>query len=59
MTKHRAPRALLWDNDGVLVDSEALFFQATREILAQDLGLRILQLLEVALQLLRLDGTPV
>jgi HAD superfamily hydrolase (TIGR01509 family) len=28
------PRALLWDNDGVLVDSEPLFFQATREVLA-------------------------
>lgn len=32
MTARRAPRALLWDNDGVLVDSEKLFFQATREI---------------------------
>jgi len=28
------PRALLWDNDGVLVDTEPLFFQATREALA-------------------------
>lgn len=28
------PRALLWDNDGVLVDTEPLFFQATREVLA-------------------------
>ena len=27
------PRALLWDNDGVLVDTETLFFQATREVL--------------------------
>jgi HAD superfamily hydrolase (TIGR01509 family) len=25
---------LLWDHDGVLVDTEALYFQATREILA-------------------------
>ena len=28
------PRALLWDNDGVLVDTEPLFFQATREALS-------------------------
>lgn len=28
-------RAVLWDNDGVLVDSEALYFQASRELLAQ------------------------
>lgn len=28
------PRALLWDNDGVLVDTEPLFFRATREVLA-------------------------
>jgi HAD superfamily hydrolase (TIGR01509 family) len=27
-------RALLWDNDGVLVDTEILYFQATREVLA-------------------------
>ena len=27
-------RAVLWDNDGVLVDTEALYFQATREALA-------------------------
>jgi HAD superfamily hydrolase (TIGR01509 family) len=26
--------AILWDNDGVLVDTESLYFQATREILA-------------------------
>lgn len=30
----RRPQALLWDNDGVLVDTEVLFLQATREILA-------------------------
>jgi HAD superfamily hydrolase (TIGR01509 family) len=31
----RAPaiRAVLWDNDGVLVESEPLYFQATRELL--------------------------
>ena len=28
------PAALLWDNDGVLVDTEGLYFQATREVLA-------------------------
>ena len=28
-------RAVLWDNDGVLVDSEALYLQATREQLGQ------------------------
>lgn len=28
------PRALLWDNDGVLVDTEPLFCRATREVLA-------------------------
>jgi HAD superfamily hydrolase (TIGR01509 family) len=27
-------RTVLWDNDGVLVDTEALYFQATREVLA-------------------------
>jgi HAD superfamily hydrolase (TIGR01509 family) len=27
-------RALLWDHDGVLVDTEGLYFQATRETLA-------------------------
>jgi HAD superfamily hydrolase (TIGR01509 family) len=28
------PTALLWDNDGVLVDTEGLYFRATREVLA-------------------------
>ena len=28
------PKALLWDNDGVLVDTEPLFFRATRDVLA-------------------------
>lgn len=28
------PVALLWDNDGVLVDTERLYYQATRELLA-------------------------
>lgn len=26
--------AILWDNDGVLVDTERLFFESTRRILA-------------------------
>ncbi len=26
-------RAVFWDNDGVLVDTEKLYFQATRELL--------------------------
>lgn len=33
-TAERRFRALLWDNDGVLVDTEGLYFQATRETLA-------------------------
>ena len=28
-------QAILWDHDGVLVDTERLYFQATREMLAQ------------------------
>jgi HAD superfamily hydrolase (TIGR01509 family) len=28
------PSAVLWDNDGVLVDTEALYLQASRELLA-------------------------
>ena len=28
-------KAILWDNDGVLVDTETLYFQAGREILAE------------------------
>jgi HAD superfamily hydrolase (TIGR01509 family) len=28
------PTALLWDNDGVLVDTEGLYFKATRDVLA-------------------------
>lgn len=29
------PSAILWDHDGVLVDTERLYFQATREMLAR------------------------
>lgn len=28
-------KAILWDNDGVLVDTEELYFRATRELLAE------------------------
>lgn len=38
--------AILWDNDGVLVDSERLYYQATRETLARigaDLTLELYQ----------------
>jgi HAD superfamily hydrolase (TIGR01509 family) len=28
-------KAIFWDNDGVLVDTEPLYFQATREVLAE------------------------
>jgi HAD superfamily hydrolase (TIGR01509 family) len=28
------PKAIFWDNDGVLVDTEQLYFEATRQILA-------------------------
>jgi HAD superfamily hydrolase (TIGR01509 family) len=29
-------RAILWDNDGVLVDTERLYFEATRSVLAEN-----------------------
>ncbi|NIR34448.1 MAG: hypothetical protein GWO11_09145, partial [Desulfuromonadales bacterium] len=32
----RQVRALLWDNDGVLVDTEKLYFRASREVLAEN-----------------------
>jgi len=28
-------KALLWDNDGVLVDTEELYFKATRDVLSE------------------------
>jgi HAD superfamily hydrolase (TIGR01509 family) len=34
-SRRRPIRALFWDNDGVLVDTEHLFFQATSEVLAR------------------------
>ncbi|HYV98394.1 MAG TPA: HAD family phosphatase [Gemmatimonadaceae bacterium] len=33
-------RAVLWDNDGVLVDTERLYFEATRRVLA-DVGIEL------------------
>ncbi|MBW2659729.1 MAG: hypothetical protein JRC87_09120, partial [Deltaproteobacteria bacterium] len=29
-------KAIFWDNDGVLVDTEALYFQATQAVLAKN-----------------------
>lgn len=34
-SSHPAYGAILWDNDGVLVDTERWYFQATREVLAE------------------------
>ncbi|MBK5102439.1 MAG: hypothetical protein JJE15_15875 [Desulfobacteraceae bacterium] len=28
-------KAILWDNDGVLVDTEELYFSATRDVLSK------------------------
>ena len=28
-------KAVIWDNDGVLVDTEELYFKATREVLSE------------------------
>ncbi|MBN1977197.1 MAG: HAD family phosphatase [Anaerolineae bacterium] len=39
-------KAILWDNDGVLVDTEHLYFRATREILAH-VGVELTQELYV------------
>jgi HAD superfamily hydrolase (TIGR01509 family) len=36
----RAFDAIFWDNDGVLVDTEGLYFQATREVLS-DVGVTL------------------
>jgi HAD superfamily hydrolase (TIGR01509 family) len=43
-------RAILWDNDGVLVDTEPLFLQATRDALARvDIVLELAQYVEISL----------
>lgn len=38
--KSKNIKAILWDNDGVLVDSERLYFEANRQVLAK-LGLNL------------------
>ena len=38
-------RAVFWDNDGVLVDTEKLYFQATRELL-QKAGITLTKMAE-------------
>lgn len=44
-------KAILWDNDGVLVDTEHLYFRATREILAaRGIEITETQYLELFLQ---------
>ncbi|HLG95972.1 MAG TPA: HAD family phosphatase [Bryobacteraceae bacterium] len=43
--------AILWDNDGVLVDTERLFFESTRTTLAQvDIELSLEQFLELSMR---------
>lgn len=48
-------RALLWDNDGVLVDTERWYFQATREVLAK-VGIELTEALFFTLFLARSGG---
>jgi HAD superfamily hydrolase (TIGR01509 family) len=45
-------KAILWDNDGVLVDTEKLFFKATRETLAE-VGMDLSQEMFVEFSLVR------
>lgn len=45
-------KAILWDNDGVLVDTEKLFFQATRDTLAS-VGMTLSQELFVEFSLIK------
>ena len=43
--------AILWDNDGVLVDTEHLFFESTRTTLTQvGIHLSVEQFLELSLR---------
>jgi HAD superfamily hydrolase (TIGR01509 family) len=43
--------AILWDNDGVLVDTECLFFESTRRTLARiGIELRLEQFLELSMR---------
>ena len=44
-------KAILWDNDGVLVDTEELYFRATREGLAElDIELRVEDFIDISLR---------
>ena len=44
-------KALLWDNDGILVDTEPLYMGVTREIMAEvGVGLSIDEFREVSLE---------
>jgi len=48
-------RAILWDNDGVLVDTEHLYFLATREVLAT-VGITLTEAMYVELLLVQGKG---
>ena len=48
-------KAILWDNDGVLVDTEGLYFQACREIL-EPLGVRLSEARFIEIFLKSSDG---
>ncbi len=44
-------KAILWDNDGVLVDTEELYYRATREALAElGIELRVADYVEISLR---------
>ena len=45
-------KAVLWDNDGVLVDTEKLYFQASREALSE-IGIELTKELFVQISLMR------
>lgn len=51
----RMIRAILWDNDGVLVDTERLYFQATRQVL-QSVGMELTTEMFVQLFLVEARG---
>jgi HAD superfamily hydrolase (TIGR01509 family) len=48
-------RAILWDNDGVLVDTERLYYQATREVMAS-VGVELTEAMYVQLFLVEGRG---
>ncbi len=50
-TPRFSPQALLWDNDGVLIETEPLYFRATQEILADiDVELTVEDYQEISLR---------